>query len=583
MFTHKILIGFILALPVFFIAYHLGHLTPPKTLPYISRADVYKNRQAVNCTPDWNTLDADSLAATITILPGWGSYQWTINTQSDSAQLYFQQGINMYYAFHIIESMASFKKAIHFDENNAMLYWAESLAYGPNINDGEYVATPEAYIAAKKAMELSQNCTSKEKALISAISVRYTADSTISRAALNTAYTSLMAAAFKQFPKDADVAALYADAMMIQHPWDYWNHDGTPQAWTPLIITVLEKTIKFTPAHPGANHYYIHTIEASPNPGKALKSANLLGGLMPEVSHMVHMPSHIYIRSGNYAEGIKVNEMSLKGYHDYAALFPEVKNAAPLYLVHNLHMKTACAMLGAGYTYSAESAEETKNSFDTSFLSLPAGVGEYIQYVYATPVLNDVRFGKWEAVLQEPYMPESYLYSNLLQHWAKGMAYARTKKINEAKEELQFIKDHIAHPSLKVAMGPVNPPVAAVNVSAKMLEGVIAEEEGNKALSIIFLKEAVKAEDDMIYNEPKDWLIPVKPYLGAAMLKAGEYTAAEDIFKKDLKENPHNHWALQGLYESLKKQNKTAPSQAIKKQLDIAVADKGMKGLPTVY
>ena len=288
-----------------------------KSMPtYITRDEVFKKKFIVQCSPDWNYLNSDSLAKGIQILQGWGNYQWNIKSKSDSARLYFQQGINMYYSFHIIEAMASFKKAEQFDDSSAMIYWAQALAYGPNINDFVYAASMEAFAAAQKALILSDNCSAKEKALINAMTVRYSTDSTVSRTSLNQLYKDEMQKGYTTFPADADMAALYADAIMIQHPWEYWKHNGDAQPWTPELLAVLEKALQHSPQHPGANHYYIHSVEASGNPQRALPSANLLSTLMPSVSHMVHMPSHIYIRSGLYNEGTKVNEMSLKGYNE---------------------------------------------------------------------------------------------------------------------------------------------------------------------------------------------------------------------------------------------------------------------------
>ena len=205
----------------------------------------------------------------------------------------------MYYAFHIIEAMGSFKKAELFDNSNALIYWAQALAYGPNINDFAYASNSDAVAAAEKAKQLSANASNKEKGLIDAMLARYSNDSAIGRKTLNQLYATPMKKNYDRFKNDGDISALYADALMLQHPWEYWQHDGKAQPWTPEIVLVLENVLKLHPNHPGANHYYIHTMEASPDPGKALPSADRLGTMMPDVSHMVHMPSHIYIRTGN--------------------------------------------------------------------------------------------------------------------------------------------------------------------------------------------------------------------------------------------------------------------------------------------
>jgi len=515
-------------------------------------------------------LNADSLANGIGVLPGWGNYRWNINTPADSARFYFNQGINMYYAFHVIEAMASFKKAARFDDNNAMIYWAQALAYGPNINDFEYAATPDAFASAQKALSLQNNCSLKEKALIAAMAVRYTNDSSVSRASLNQLYATAMKNAYNSFGQDADVGTLYADALMLQHPWDYWKHTGEAQPWTPGLVTVLEGAIKANSNHPGANHYYIHTVEASKNSKRAMASADLLGKLMPGVAHMIHMPSHIYIRNGQYAKGIKVNEMSVKGYNNYLAHYPDVQNNAFLYLVHNLHMQTNCAMMQANYGYSNTSAIATRRSIDTSYLSMPAPGGTYLQYLYMIPTINNVRFGKWTAILNDPPVNEQNVYASTLWHWARGMAFAETNKFAEANNELKMVKEKIKSPDMLVVLAPYNAPADATNVAVKILEAIIAAKQQDFTTAIRLLREGVVLEDAMIYNEPKDWLLPAREYLGAVLLQSGNAIKAAAIFEEDLKENPANHWALYGLYQALQQQKKTAAAKAIKKQFDTA-------------
>ncbi len=532
---------------------------------------ILKGKQIIQCSPDWASIDEDSLANGISVLPGWGNYVWTITSKNDSARFYFNQGINLYYAFHIIEAMASFKKAQLFDDNSAMIYWAQALAYGPNINDFAYAATPEAYAAAQKAEALKAGCTEKEKALINAMAIRYTADSTSSRETLNQLYADNMKKAYHRFKQDADVAALYADALMLQHPWDYWQHNGEAKPWTPEINSVLEGILQTTPEHPGANHYYIHSIEASPTPAKAIASADRLGKLMPGVAHMIHMPSHIYIRSGNYKKGITVNEMSVKGYNLYLKLYPDVQNNAPLYLFHNLHMQSACAMMMANYEYSNKSADECSFSFDTSFLSLPQPMGNFIQYVYMTNFINNVRFGKWDSILNAPAIDNRHTYAKVLWHWARGMAFAGKSQLAEAQAELERMQEKMKHPDMFIVLEPFNSPDAAAKVAEKILQGSIAVKQKKYTAAVVFFAQAVTYESAMIYNEPRDWLLPARHYLGNALLLAGENIKAEKVFNDDLKENPHNHWALQGMFSALKKQHKNTQAEKVKKQYKKAV------------
>src|SRR5688572_30490283 len=355
-------------------------------------ATAVKTKSSVSCTPDRGAI-AELLAENdeINLLPGSGSYVWKINTKSDSAQLYFNQGINMYYGFHIIESIASFKKAAKFDESNPMIRWAEALAYGPNINDVEYKASADALTAVKKAVELNSNANEVEKALISAMEVRYSEDTTKKREVLNQDYVDAMKAVAEKYPDNNDVLALYADAMMLQHPWDLWAVDGVPKPWQPAIQSVLEKVIKSDPMHPGANHYYIHIVEASPDPGKALHSADVLGKITPGLSHLVHMPSHIYLRTGDLDRGIANNVEAINTYKQYSTFFPASNANAFIYYWHNLHMLANCAMLAGRYNEAIESAVELNGALDTASLASAPPLGSFLYYMYMTPVLVNVR------------------------------------------------------------------------------------------------------------------------------------------------------------------------------------------------
>lgn len=568
----------------FLIALGFRYAIQPNTTPaQLTRTDVYKNKLMAFCSPDWSVLNTDSLAATITPLPGWGNYSWKIETKSDSAQFYFNQGINMYYAFHIIESMASFKKAEHFDANNAMILWGQALAYGPNINDFAYTQAAEALQIAQKANEYAQNMPSKEKTLINAMQVRYSADTTISRTVLNAAYADAMKQAYSNYNNDADVATLFADALLLQHPWEYWKHNGEAHPWTPEILAVLENTLKFSPEHPGANHYYIHATEASPNPGRALPSADRLGKLMPEVSHMVHMPSHIYIRTGNYEKGITVNEMSVKGYNNYLNIYPAVANNVPLYLIHNLHMQAACAMFRPNYSFSLKSAIDCIASFDTSFMSLPQPLGNFVQYVYMTPQMVNVRYGKWNEILKDKEMPGNYGYGYVLSLWSKGMAFANTGDVTMAKLNLGRMRQGMNNPDLKIVMTPFNAPFNACIVAEKILEGTIYEKTGDFKKAIISYKQAVKYEDALIYTEPRDWLIPSRHYLANAQIKIKYYAASQNILLEDLKQNPANFYALFAMEQALKKQGKKKESIKFNKEFHQTYKESDLQGPALIY
>lgn len=513
----------------------------------------FKKKNIIRCGPDWEQLKDILEEADIPPIPGAGSYKWKISTKKDSAQFYFNQGINMYYSFHIIEAMASFKKAEKFDPSCAMLHWAQALSYGPNINDLGYAASPEALAATQKAMELSASASELEKKLIKAISVRYTADSTdVNRKQLNEAYTKAMSEVYKEFPDNPDVGTLYADAMMLEHPWDLWLIDGTPRPWTPLIREVLEKVMAKTPTNPGANHYYIHVMEPSPYFAKALASADRLGELTPALSHTVHMPSHIYLRTGHYDRGVSVNENAVNSYQKIIPLYEAVKANDFLYIIHNLHMQTNNSMMAGMSAYSVKSAIATRNSIPKDYLSIPDALGNYIQYIYMTPVLVNLRFGNWNNLLSEPQPASSQVYANILYHFGRGMAYSHQQNFDAAAKELDSMRELMKDSSLKIPFSPFSASIDGAMIAEQLLLGDIHLQRKMYEGAIRHFTKADSIEIKMVYNEPRDWMLNPKHYLGNAYLKAGQLAKAKEILEKDLKNNSENGWALYGCWMAMK-------------------------------
>ncbi|HEY6900654.1 MAG TPA: tetratricopeptide repeat protein [Puia sp.] len=572
-----------------FTSYH------PKNQNLEARQRLLKKRLTpIRCSADPAAFDP--AANPIPLLQGWGDYRMPVTGTNDSALLYFQQGINMYYGFHIIEALASFDKSIRFDSTFAMGYWGKALSYGPNINDYGYTASPAALAAAQKAKALAapttpaapgaattrnvaapgasttratQN-TPAERALIDAMLTRYSLDSTISREHLNQQYSDAMKSVYQKFPRNSDVAALYADALMQQHPWDLYDRSGKPKTWTPPIVATLEAILKANPKHPGAAHYYIHAVEASDHPERALAASDELPSLMPGVSHVVHMPAHIYIRTGNYARGWTVNIDAVKGYYDYLGKFPAVADNTPLYLVHNLHMLAACANMEGRYADAMKASVDTRNSFDSSWLSMPDFMGTYIQYIYMTPLLTQVRFGKWDDILAAPPLPAAYIYAGIITHYSRGIAFARKGRLAEAEQELAALQRDTANPQLFApAPNYSNPGINGARVTERILAAVIAESRNNLPASIAALQKAIEYEDAMIYDEPKDWQQPARQFLGNVLLKAGRFKEAETAFRDDLRANPQNGWSYTGLADALSKQGRkteaaTAAAQAAK-------------------
>lgn len=545
---------------------------------------IIQKKNIIRCGPDWEALNELFEETEIPPMPGAGSYQWKISTKSDSAQFYFNQGINMYYSFHIIEAMASFKKATRFDPNCAMLYWAQALAYGPNINDLGYVASQDALEATGKAMQLKSSASATEIALIEAMNIRYTADSTdVNRAKLNKLYTEKMKTLYGKYKDNPDVQALYADAMMLEHPWDLWEIGGNPKPWTPAIRTVLENLLAKTPEHPGANHYYIHVMEPSPYFAKALPSADRLGKLTPGLSHTVHMPSHIYLRTGNYSKGVTVNESAVGSYQKYIGLYAPVTGNDFLYIIHNLHMQTNNAMMAGFKAGSEKAAELTVNSIPKDYLSIPGALGNYIQYIYNTPVLVNVRFGNWSSLLSMPKPPSEQVVSNVMYYFGRGMALSADSRTTDARKELEQLRVLLKDTTLQLPFTPFSPAIEGATVAEKLLEGSILLRERRYDESIAAFQKAVNIEQNMVYNEPRDWLLNPKHYLGNALVRAGKNFDAKEIFQQDLRNNNENGWALFGLWQAYQADNKKNEAARAMDRYKAAFAKSDIKLTAAVY
>jgi hypothetical protein len=555
----------------FFVALGIYAFTSKRTTQFKDLAE-YKIKNTLGCTPDRNFLQQLVDEADIPPMPGAGKYKWKINTPNDSAQFYFNQGINMYYGFHIIEALASFKKASRFDPKNAMVWWAQALANGPNINDVGYSASPAALEANEKALSLSSRATPIEKGLIKAMLVRYAEDTTQTREKLNQDYVDAMKKLADQYPTNADAVSLYADALMLQHPWDMWNNDGTPKTWTPQIRSTLEKALALNPNHPGANHYYIHVMEASPYAEKALASANRLGGLTPGLAHMVHMPSHIYLRTGQYAKGVKINTDAVSTFKQYTGLYAPVTENSFIYLWHNLHMKADCALMAGKYDDAIKAANDLQAVMDTSLLSMEPPMGAALQYLYMTPVLMNVHFGKWDDLLSLSQPSPNHIFQTILYYFGKGMAEAAKKQMAEAKASSTALDALLADKTLAIPVGPFSPPILPANIASELLKGFIAINEGNTGKAISHFSAAGAIENKLVYNEPRDWLLNSKQYEGTAYLKAKQWANAEKAFRIDLKQNAQNAWSLQGLVKALQMQKKTAEAKMLEGKLNKAVA-----------
>ncbi len=489
------------------------------------------------------------------LLDGLSEHHMEITTSSPVAQRYFDQGIRLVYAFNHDEAIRAFEAAQKLDPECAMCYWGVALALGPNINAPmEPSAVPRAFEALGKAVERAPKASPREQAYISALAARYSDKPEAGRAALDLAYANAMRALAKSDPGDLDAATLFAEALMDLTPWAYWTKTSEPTQYTAEILAQLERVLAADPNHPGANHYYIHAVEASNEPGKALPSAKRLESLAPTAGHLVHMSAHTYMRVGRYHDASVANERGARADEAYMAWCKSGGFYKLAYYPHNLHFLWASEAFEGRSAASLATAKKLSEqiSADAAREMPPA------HELYAVRYFAPVRFGKWEQVLAEPAPPDDLRYALGMWHWARGMALAATGKIDEAGAEqvaLAAITQEDAVKQLAFLEGPAS---ELLEIASHVLAAEIASKRGNHDAALAELEAAQRMEHALHYTEPPPWPIPVRHYQGAALLDAGRAADAETVFREDLREYPENGWALYGLAASLRAQKKPA-------------------------
>ncbi|MEQ1586962.1 MAG: hypothetical protein ABL895_13830 [Cyclobacteriaceae bacterium] len=504
------------------------------------------------------------------LMENLGKYGMKVTTGNERAQLFFNQGLNLYYGFNHLEAYRSFKEAARLDPKCAMAYWGQALSLGPNINlPMDPADTETVYKALQKALTLKDNSSAKEQALITALSKRYTAEALKDRKPLDEAYAKAMEEVANKFFEDAEVNTLYAEALMDLHPWDFWKNEKA-QPWTSKPIEIINKVVSKYPNHPGANHLNIHILEASPEPDKAAESADKLLDLVPGSGHLVHMPSHIYIRLGRYLDGVESNERAVKTDEEYIAQC-KVQGVYPLfYYPHNYHFLLACAQMAGLSEKSMITAEALKKSIPVEMLNVPDFVT--LQHWYTMPWYNMVRFGKWNEVLQIEEPVDSLKYVKSVWHYARGMAFIRTNKVTEAQKELSNLKTLVADPFMESTIGGFNSFRNVLGIGENILAAEIQAKIKNYDQAIRFMNKAMEIEDNLLYQEPPDWYHPTRQVLGAILLEAKKPALAEQRFREDLNQYRKNGWSLYGLYQSLELQEMKKEAAEVKKEFDKAFA-----------
>jgi tetratricopeptide (TPR) repeat protein len=493
-------------------------------------------------------------------LQNLGDHKFPVSTRSKQAQLFINQGFNLVYGFNHAEAIRAFREAARLDPNCAMAYWGEALALGPNMNmPMPPEAEPEAWRAIQKAVSLKAKASRRERDYIDALATRYSGEEKPDRAALDRAYAGAMRELSRKYPNDLDAATLFAEALMDLRPWDYWGRDGQPYEETREIVAVLESVLARNPRHPGATHYYIHAMEAK-EPYKAEHAADTLLKLMPGAGHMVHMPSHIFIRVGRYEDAAAANEQAILADEDYITQC-RAQGIYPLaYYPHNIHFLWASAtMQGRGST-ALEAARKTASAIPHDALQeLPI-----LQSFLITPYHAMVRFGKWEELLKEP-KPHAGLFTEGMWHYGRGMALIRTGRASEAEAEIEAIRRILKDKTFleTPATFSSNTGEHVLRITPEILAGELAASRGEFDKALGHLQTAVRYEDALVYTEPPDWPLPVRLNLGAVLLQADRPLEAEVVFWEDLSKNPENGWALTGLEQALRAQGNTEQAESI--------------------
>ena len=505
-----------------------------------------------------------------------GTYTRKITTKSPKAQKYFNQGLALIHGFNHSAAIRSFQEAANADPGCAMAHWGIALAAGPHINY-PLVPPPMAELAWKELALAQQNADKAspvEKALIDALSKRYANPQPEDRRPLDEAYANAMREVWKQYPKDQDVGAFFAESMMDLSPWNQWTLEGQPNPGTEEIVAALDAVIKLNVNHPFANHLYIHAVEASPHPEKAVPAANRLRNLQPGLAHNVHMPSHIDIRTGNWQKAIDTNAKAVVDDHKYfQALGSKSVGLIPFYAAHDHHMLAYAALMTGQSKLAMDKIRELIRETPPDFVKAAAVKAEAF---LALPMEAMIRFGQWDNVLAEPEnYPEFAPFSRSFHHAARAIAFAAKGQPQEARTEQTKFNELTAAIPKETEVGN-NSATDIVALIQKMLESEIQIAEGKNDAGIAGLQEALKMEDALKYDEPPAWMIPIRHSLGANLMKAGRFAEAEQLYREDLRRLPENGWSLYGLSESLRAQNKDE-ARVVKARFDKAWAKADMK------
>ena len=503
-----------------------------------------------------HTMAADARPATL--LPGIQGVTFPITTRREEAQKFFNQGMTLVYAFNHDEAVRSFRRAAEIDPGSPMPWWGIALAMGPNINlDIDLEREKAAYDAVQKAVELAVRAPAKERAYVAALAKRYSNDPKADLKALAVEYKDAMRQLTRTYPSDNHAATLYAEALMDLKPWALYTADGSPVEGTNEIVEVLEAVLARDPEHVGANHYYIHATEASLTPERAMKSAKKLETLVPAAGHLVHMPSHTYMRTGNYMAAAVANAKAAEVDRKYITETSATGFYPAMYYTHNLDFLASAAMMAGRY---AEALKASREVLANVMPQVPAMT--MLEPFGAKELFVQVRFAKWNEVLALQAPSADFKILTALHHWGRGVAHASLGHATDAEKE----RDAFAAARKTVTDGTLfnlNPAATIFDVAAGVLDARIAQAKGDTDAAIAAWRKAVEAEDRLVYNEPPDWFYPTRESLGGALLRAKRYEEADLIFRQDLERNPNNGRSLWGRWQALRAQDGDVPATLV--------------------
>ncbi|HSB11952.1 MAG TPA: hypothetical protein VLM38_20870 [Blastocatellia bacterium] len=527
-----------------------------------------------NVSAQQHVHDSSTATKPASLIPGLGEVNHPVSTSNPEAQRFFNQGLALVYGFNHDEAVRSFKRAAELDPNLAMAHWGVALALGPNINmDVDAEREKAAYEAVQKALSLASRASEVERDYIRALSTRYSSDPKADLKKLSLDYKNAMSDLVRRHPDDLDAATLYAESVMDLRPWQFWSPDGKPAEGTEEMVAVLESVLRRNPDHIGANHYYIHAVEASPHPEWALPSAQRLKTLAPAAGHLVHMPAHIDIRSGNYEAAARSNAYAAEADREYFKMTGQQGMYPMMYYSHNLHFLAVAHAMQGRYQDSRRAADQLAAHLSPNLqASGPTfeAASPLLEGFLPTSTLINVRFRRWDDILKSPAPDPRLAVNTALWHFARAMAFASTGKPDVAQKEHAALVSGIKSLPAGVMYTAMNSAGAVLAVAESVASARISWARNDKRTAIERLKKAVELEDSLNYDEPEDWYIPVRESLGGALMLNGDYAEAERVFRAELQKHLRSGRALFGLAESLKAQGKTTAAQFVQYEFETA-------------